>query len=410
MPSLYVPLTGLESSSEALSVTSNNLANLNTIGFKSQRALFGDLFYQQVGTAGDGDQTQIGLGATVESVDSQFTEGSIQASGVPTDVAIQGDGFFVTQQGGETLYTRAGDFTTNSTGELLTQDGAQVLGYQATNGVVNAAATLSPLSITIGQSNAPVPTANVDLALNLNSNTAVGGTFSTSVAVYDSLGNSHVLTYTFTNTAPNDWNYAITIPAADTTGGVTAVANGALTFNGAGQLLTPAADVTGIALPALADNANAQTFNWNLFSSPGVPNVTQVAAPSATSSTTQDGFASGTLSSYLINSDGTIQGTFSNGQTSTIGQIALASFQNDQGLVRNGANNFASSISSGEPSLGAPGTGGRGSLSGGSLEESNVDLATQFANLIIEERSYQANAKAVTTFDEVTQAAIQLIP
>src|SRR5271168_658172 len=226
MPSLYVPLTGLESSSEALSVTSNNLANLNTIGFKSQRALFGDLFYQQVGTAGDGDQTQIGLGATVESVDSQFTEGSIQASGVPTDVAIQGDGFFVTQQGGETLYTRAGDFTTNSAGQLLTQDGAQVLGYQATNGVVDPAAALSPLAITIGQSNAPLPTANVGLALNLDSNTAVGGTFSTSVAAYDSLGNSHVLTYTFTNTAPNNWNYTITIPAADTTGGVTAVTNG----------------------------------------------------------------------------------------------------------------------------------------------------------------------------------------
>lgn len=410
MPSLYVPLTGLESSSEALSVTSNNLANLNTVGFKSQRALFGDLFYQQVGTSGDGDQTQIGLGATVSSVDSQFTEGSIQASGVPTDVAIQGNGFFVVQNGGEQLYTRAGDFTTNSAGSLLTQDGSQVLGYQAVNGVVNPNSALSPLAITIGQSNPPQPTSNVALALNLDSGAAVGGTFSTSVAVYDSLGDTHVLTYNFTKTAANSWNYAITIPAADTTGGVTAVTNGTLTFNGAGQLTAPAANVTGIAVPALADGANALKFNWDLYSAPGVGNVTQVSGPSATSSTTQDGFASGTLSSYLINADGTIEGTFSNGETSAIGQIALASFENNQGLVRNGSNDFLASLSSGEPSIGAPGTGGRGSLSGGSLEQSNVDLATQFANLIIEERSYQANAKAVTTFDEVTQAAIALIP
>src|SRR5271167_1078883 len=243
MPSLFVPLTGLESSSEALSVTSNNLANLNTVGFKSQRALFGDLFYQQVGTSGDGDQTQIGLGAKVESVDSQFTEGSIQASGVPTDVAIEGDGFFVVQQGGEQLYTRAGDFTTNSTGNLLTQDGSQVLGYAAVNGVVNANAALSPLAITIGQSNPPQPTANVALALNLDSDAAVGGTFSTSVAVYDSLGDTHVLTYNFTKTAANTWNYAIALPAADTTTAATAVANGVLTFNGSGQLTAPAADV-----------------------------------------------------------------------------------------------------------------------------------------------------------------------
>ncbi len=410
MPSLFVPLTGLESSSEALSVTSNNLANLNTIGFKSQRALFGDLFYQQVGTSGAGDPTQIGLGATVEAVDSQFTEGSIQASGVPTDVAIQGDGFFVVQQGGEQLYTRAGDFTTDQNGNLLAQDGSQVMGYAAVNGVIPPGAALSPLAINIGQNSPPLPTANVALALNLNSSATVGTTFSTSAAVYDSLGDTHVLTYNFTKTAANTWTYAITIPAADTTGGITAVKNGTLTFNGAGQLTLPAVNVAGIALPPLSDGANAQTFNWNLYSAPGVGDVTQVAAPSAASSTTVDGFASGTLSSYLINSDGTIEGTFSNGQTAAIGQIALASFQNDQGLVRDGSNNYLASLSSGQPSIGAPGTGARGSLSGGSLEESNVDLATQFANLIIEERSYQANAKAVTTFDEVTQAAIALIP
>jgi flagellar hook protein FlgE len=414
MASLYVPLTGLESSSEALAVTSNNLANLNTVGFKTQRPLFADLFYQQVGTSGDGDPKQIGVGATVQAVDSEFTQGSIQESGVPTDVAIQGEGFFVVQQNGEQLYSRAGDFSLSDTGNLLTQDGAQVLGYTAVGGVIPTGAVLAPLTIALGQNTPAKTTANVSLALNLDSDTAVGGTFSTSAAVYDSLGGSHVLSFNFTKTASNAWSYTITVPAADVGGLATAppvtINAGALTFNGAGQLTAPAANVAGITIPGLADGANPLTFAWDLYGATGTSAVTQVSLPSAVSSTTQDGYASGTLSSYLIGADGTIQGTFSNGQTVAIGQVALASFENDEGLILNGSNEFLSSLASGQANIGAPGTGGRGTLSGGSLEESNVDIATQFANLIIEERSYQANAKAVTTIDQVTQAAIALIP
>lgn len=152
------------------------------------------------------------------------------------------------------------------------------------------------------------------------------------------------------------------------------------------------------------------TFNWNVFDNNGGGLLTQVAGPSATSTTQQDGFSSGSLVSYLIGGDGTIQGTFSNGQTSALGQIALASFTNAQGLIRNGSNEFLASLSSGQANVGAPGTGGRGTLSGGSFEQSNVDIATQFAQLIVAERSYQANAKSVTTFDEVTQTAINLKP
>jgi flagellar hook protein FlgE len=412
MSSLYVPLTGLESSSEALSVTANNLANLSTVGFKTQRALFADLFYQQLGTSGDGDPKELGVGTTVQAIDSEFTQGSIQSTGVPTDVAIQGDGFFVVQKGGEQLYSRAGDFSTDSTGNLLTPDGAQVLGYTAVNGVVSPGATLGPLVIATGQSNPPKTTSNVSLSLNLNSDTAVGGTFSTSVAVYDSLGSQHVLSYNFTKTAANAWSYNITIPAADVgaAGAPVSVNNGTLTFNGAGQLTLPAANVAGITIPGLADGASNLKFAWDLYGANGAGEVTQVSGPSATSATTQDGYSSGTLSTYLIDASGTIQGTFSNGQTVTIGQIALASFANDQGLVSNGSNEFMSSVASGQANIGAPGTGGRGTLSGGSLEQSNVDIATQFANLIIQERGYQANAKAVTTFDQVTQAAIALIP
>jgi flagellar hook protein FlgE len=410
MPSFFVPLSGLEADSNALSVTANNLANLSTIGYKTQRPLFQDLFYQQVGTSGDGNPQQIGVGAKIQAIDSDFTQGSIQASGVPTDVAIQGDGFFVANNHGEQVFTRAGDFSIAANGELLTKDGAQVLGFPAVNGVVNPNATVGALVLATGQTNPPKATANVQLAMNLDSGSAVNGTFSTSVAVFDSLGASHVLTYTFTKTAANTWNYAITIPAADVSaaGNPVTIKTGTLTFNGAGQLTAPAANVTGITVTGLADGANNLTFSWNLFNANGSGLVTQVAGPSATSTTIQDGFASGTLVSFLIGSDGTVQGTFSNGQTAALGQIAVASFENNQGLVRNGSNEFLASLASGQANIGAPGTGGRGTLSGGSLEQSNVDIATQFAQLILEQRGYQANAKTVTTFDEVTQTAINL--
>jgi flagellar hook protein FlgE len=411
MPSFSIPLSGLDASSTGLSVIANNLANLNTVGFKAQRSLFQDLFYQQIGTSGDGNAIQEGVGASVSGISSDNTQGSIQSSGVPTDVAIQGSGYFIVNKAGETIYTRAGNFSLGPTGQLLTQDGGAVQGYSAVNGVINANATLGSLSIATGLTSPPKPTANAQLSLNLDSGTAVNGSFSTAVVVHDALGASHVLTYTFTKTAANAWNYSITIPAADVgaAGAPVVVKSGTLTFNGSGQLLTPAANVTGITVTGLADGASNLTFNWNLYDANNTSLLSQVSGPSATSATQQDGFSSGSLINFTIGSDGTIQGVFSNGLTTPIGQIALASFANEQGLIRNGSNGFLASLSSGAANVGAPGTGGRGALSGGALEQSNVDIATQFAQLIVTERSYQANAKSITTFDQVTQTAINLV-
>jgi len=512
MPSFSIPLSGLDTSSTALSVIANNLANLNTVGFKGQRAMFQDLFYQQVGTSGSGNAVQVGVGAAVAGIGSQLTQGSIQTTGVPTDVAIQGDGFFVVNKGGVELYTRAGNFSIGSDGSLLTQDGAVVQGYQATNGVIQATATLGGISIPTGLINPPRATTRVQLSLNLDASgglatvpasqqtgtgipasavlatgsqlnfndgtnaftyaaaagdtlasvaaainananftasvtgnnlvvtakngqainftantltdaatgvlgetfSATGtntapGTFSTSIVVHDALGASHVLTYNFTKTAANTWDYQITIPATDlAAGGNPVIQTGTLLFNGAGQLVSPATNITGLTISNLANGASPITFDWNLYNANGGGLVTQVAGSSATSSTQQDGYASGSLLSFTIGSDGVIQGIFSNGQTSPLGQIALASFANSQGLIRNGSNEFLASLASGAANVGQPGTGGRGSLSGGALEQSNVDIATQFAQLILAERDYQANAKAVTTFDEVTQTAINL--
>jgi flagellar hook protein FlgE len=410
MPSFSIPLSGLDASSTELAVIANNLANLNTVGFKGQNTLFQDLFYQQIGTSGSGDPVQVGVGASVAAINSDLTQGSVQTSGVPTDVAIQGDGFFIANKAGETLYTRAGDFSISASGQVLTQDGALVEGYPAVNGVINANATLGPLSIATGTTNPPKATANVLLTANLDSGTAVGGSFSTSVNVTDSLGATHVLTYNFTKTAANTWTYSITIPGADVgAANPVTVSTGTLTFNGSGQLISPAANVAGITISNLADGASNLTYNWNLYSATGSGLLTQVAGPSATSATQQDGYSSGSLISFTIGSNGVIQGVFSNGQTTPLGQIALASFANEQGLIRNGSNEFLSSLASGAANVGAPGTGGRGTLSGGALEQSNVDIASQFAQLIVAERSYQANAKSITTFDQVTQTAINLV-
>jgi flagellar hook protein FlgE len=411
MPSFSIPLSGLDASSTGLSVIANNLANLNTVGFKAQRAMFQDLFYQQIGTSGSGNPVQVGVGTSVSGISSQLAQGSIQTSGVPTDVAIQGAGYFIGNKAGEILYTRAGNLSIGANGQLLTQDGAAVQGYPAVNGVINPNATLSPLSIATGTTNPPKATGNVQLTMNLDSGTAIGSSFSTAVIVNDALGATHVLTYNFTKTAANAWSYTITIPGADVgVVGPSTVKSGTLTFNGSGQLLTPAAiPATVIAVTGLADGASNLTFNWNLYAANGGGLLTQVAGPSATSATQQDGYSSGSLINFTIGSDGVIQGVFSNGQTNPLGQIALASFANEQGLIRNGTNEFLVSLASGAANVGAPGTGGRGTLSGGALEQSNVDIATQFAQLIVTERSYQANAKSITTFDQVTQTAINLV-
>ncbi|MGB8538724.1 MAG: flagellar hook protein FlgE [Acidobacteriaceae bacterium] len=413
MGSFATSLSGLQANSQDLEVISNNLANLNTTAYKGATANFQDLFYQQLGTSGDGNAVQVGVGTQIGSIPADFTEGNIQSTGVPTDVAIEGNGFFVGQNNGQDVYFRAGDLSTLADGTLVAPDGSQVLGFPAVNGVINPSQTPGPLTIATGAISPPLATSNAAITLNLDSGTAAGGTFSTALTVYDSLGAAHVLTYNFTNTAADTWNYSITIPAADVGGAAGAapvvVNAGTLTFSGTGQLLTPAANVAAIPIAGLADGANTLTFNWNLYGAGGNGLLTQDAAASSASNTQQDGYASGSLVSYSIGSDGTIDGTFSNGQTQALGQILLASFPNQEGLSRVGSNEFQATLSSGAANIGVAGTGGRGTISGGALEASNVDISTQFANLIVAESGYQANAKVVTTLDTVIQDTISLI-
>jgi flagellar hook protein FlgE len=810
MSSFSTSLSGLDAEEQALSVISNDLSNLNTTAFKSGTPIFSDLFYQMLGTDGAGDPVQVGVGATMSSVASPFTQGNISTTGVPTDVAIQGNGLFVLNQGGTAVYTRAGDFTLNSAGYLVDSNGSNVMGYPAVNGTVSASQSLAPIAISSGQIYPPHATSNVQLDMNLDSaatlatatgtltvppplptagqtvviggttytfensfigspansvmigadvastlanlagainvattggqgagttydnlvganatvtatgstttalnlqakqlgalgnvdstssnwtygtfggpnlgggvsnvqatgtltmaagaalpapgttvtiggtiytfvaaipagnapndvlidpgaggpgtgtvaqtlvnlenaingtagagfgpgltygtgtvaNTSatatgstattltlqanpnlsgatgdtvstltswalgsfaaaslvggvddvqsngaltvapplptagqtvkIGGTtykfvnvlanpddvkigtdvpstlanlagainaattggqaagttygtgtvanplatatastattltlqatqsgavgdtvptstnwstvagingsfggadlsggaagqsFSTPITVYDSLGTSHVLNFNFTINSPGTWSYQITIPAADVgaTGNPVVVGSGTLQFDSSGNLISPSADVPGINVSGLADGAKTISLNWQLFSSPGTAVITQTAEPSATSGTVQDGYGAGTLQSYSINSTGIIEGGFSNSQTVALGQIALATLPNYDGLTRMGENDYQTSLASGAPSVVTPGSGGSGTLDGGSLEASNVDIATAFTQLIIAERGYEANAKAITTADDVMQASINLI-
>ncbi|HME36529.1 MAG TPA: flagellar hook protein FlgE [Candidatus Sulfotelmatobacter sp.] len=422
MPNFSIPLSGLTAESTALSAIANNLSNQNTTGYKDTGVLFSDLFYQNLGTTGSGDPIQEGAGTKVSSMPSLFTQGSVSATGVPTDAAIQGSGFFVVQNANGSLdYTRAGDFTVDNSNYLVTFQGQQVLGYPAVNGVVNTGAAIAPLQLGAGTISPPTATGNVQLTLNLNSATGPTGTpYSTPIQIYDSLGAPHTLTATFTNTGPNTWDYSLSIPATDLSapGATGVLATGTLTFNGNGVLIGDTAttggavagalgDVTGIPITGLADGATNMTFNWNVLNGTS-PVLTQVAAPDSTTSANQDGNSSGSLTSFTIGSDGTITGSFSNGATEALGQIVLASFANNNGLELNGNTDFTPTLASGPAVLGIPGAGELGTLSGGSLELSNVDIATEFANLIVAQRGFEADAKAVTTFDQITQDTIAL--
>jgi len=411
MSAFSIPLSGLSAASSALNVIANNLSNLNTDGYKNENLDFASIFSGLQGTSGNGDPIQTGNGVKVAGTVANFTDGNTSSTGVSSNMALQGNVFFVVKDSNGTDYTRNGDFTVNSQGQLCTQSGALVMGYPAVNGTVQAGSALAPISVDQINNVPATATTSFEMTTNLDSSSAVGATYSEPIAVYDSLGQSHTLTVNYTNTAPNAWSYSITLPAADTggTGTATQVASGNLTFNSSGQLTSPTGSVPGIAITGLADGAADMNLSWNLNGSGGTPAITQQAATSATSGLTQNGYANGTFTGYTVLSDGTVQAQFSNQQTMALGQVAVASFANNQGLIQTPNSEYQASYSSGAAVIGQAGAGGDGTISGGSVEESNVNLSAQFANMIVAQQGYEANAKVLTTLDQVSQATIQAI-
>jgi len=404
-----VPLSGLIASQSELQTVSNNLANLDTVGYKDQDSSFSDVFAQSSLTNGANDPIQTGLGVATSQTSTDFTDGSQTSTGIATNMALSGNGFFVVQSStGTQDYTRAGNFTTSSAGLLTTADGQSVLGFPAVNGVVDTSAALQPLQVGLGSSIPATATTQFQFPANLNASSAVGATFASPSNIFDSLGTPHVMTVNYTKTGTNQWSYTIDVPTADTGAATTQVASGNLTFDSSGNLTSPAADPT-FTIPSFVDGAASMNLTWNLKNSDGTSSVTQTALANSNGSAIQNGQESGTLTQISVASDGTVNGTYSNGQVNVLGQVALASFANTQGLLRIGSNDYQSTAGSGAAGIGTAGTGGRGTITGDSVESSNVDVAAEFAKMIVAQQAYSANAKTVTTFDQVSQATIAMV-
>ena len=419
--SFTTALTGLTAAELGVDVVGNNLANLNTTGFKASTVAFADIVAQSLGLGTS--QTSAGLGAQATAI-QDFTQGAIQTTNGAFDAAIQGDGFFIVRDpSGLVNYTRAGNFEVDANGNLVTQSGQNVQGWVANNGVLDTNTAISNIVIPSGALRQPTATTNMSVNMNLDASAVVGtpqGSFSTAVQVVDSLGTTHVLTLSFAKTAANTWTYNVTIPGEDVTGGTAGTpfpisgATGSLTFNNSGNLITPAPPppatngIVPLDITGLTDGASDLKINWALYTPTGQPDITQYAQPSATASSSQDGLTAAELVHVTLTNGGEIVAQYSNGQQNTIAQIALASISNPNTMISEGQNNFEIGPGTATPAIGTPQTGGRGQVLGGALESSTVDIATEFTRLIVMQRSYEANAKVITTTDTITQDTINL--
>ncbi|KWA80129.1 flagellar biosynthesis protein FlgE [Burkholderia ubonensis] len=406
-------LSGLSGASNALDVIGNNIANANTVGFKSSTAQFADMYANSVATSVN---TQIGIGTRISSVQQSFGQGTINTTNNALDVAINGNGFFQMSNNGVVTYSRDGTFQRDKNGFIVDSQGRNLMGYNATaGGVINTAATV-PLQAPTANL-APTATTRITGQFNLNSQDAVPTTtpfsatdnttynYSTSIQVYDTLGGAQQVDMYFVKSATaGQWEVYSGVK------GQTPTDLGTVAFNTSGQIAstTPLAPVTGstgqfkFTIPATGGSATPQPLTLDLTG------TTQYGGKDGVNNLAQDGFASGTLTTFTIGADGKLTGNYSNGQTQTLGLIALANFNNPNGLTNLGGNQYAESSASGVPQISAPGSTNHGVLQGSALENSNVDLTAQLVNLITAQRNYQANAQTIKTQQAVDQAVINL--
>jgi len=410
-----IALSGLKAQSQAINTTGNNLANMNTDGFKQSAVNFKDLFSEFLGVS-SGFQTGLGVSPPIST--QLFTQGPIQSSLSPLAAAIQGDGFFVVKSpADQQLFTRDGNFLLDDTGVLRTQTGETVQGWMANpSGAINSAGVPGDIVLPSGAVLPPVATQSFSMNANLDASTAIGDTYSQPLTVVDSLGNSHDLTLNFKKTAINTWDFDVTIPGGDLTTGTPGTqvsllaAPASVTFNSDGTMSTAggtapvAATATG-----LKDGAANLTMNWNIFDANGNGTVKQYGQPSSVGGSKQDGTQAAQLTSVSIQNGGQIVATFSNGQKRVEAELALASIQNPTSLQNAGNNNFAATSDTANPAIGVPQTADRGQILGGALEGSNVDMATEFTNLIVFQSAYQANSRVISTADQMNQDLFNVI-
>ncbi|MDR2313791.1 MAG: flagellar hook protein FlgE [Spirochaetaceae bacterium] len=463
MRSLYSGVSGLQNHQTRMDVVGNNIANVNTTGFKKGRVNFHDMLYQQLAGAarptedlGGINPKEVGLGMSVASIDTIHLQGALQTTGVETDLALMGTGFFVLKSGDQTYYTRAGAFGLDNQGTLVNpSNGMRVQGWMVQNldgqQILNVSRDVEDLIIPVGSKDPARATTNVNFACNLNKETpqipenptpgqVEQGTWRTQVKIYDAFGAAHDLQVEFVRVpdAPNTWNATVTVdPASDPPTNASAglgeeapAAGGpavfTLTFSNDGLLLS-AVDGAGnesggagelvmnVAYDVLdttpgADGAPIrQVFTLNLGEVGGYTRaITQYAEDSSTKVREQDGYGMGYLDNFKIDENGIITGVFSNGTNRVLGQVALASFSNQGGLEKAGENNFVQSTNSGLANIGPARVAGKGNIKAGTLEMSNVDLADQFVDMIVTQRGFQANSRTIQTADQLLQELLTL--
>jgi flagellar hook protein FlgE len=415
--SLYTGASGLEAHGDAISVVGDDIANASTVGFKNERANFSNV----IGGATLAGQN-VGDGVRMSSTQTMFGQGSLETTGRNLDVAISGNGFFVVkgnydgQQGA--YYSRDGQFSLDDSGTLVNTEGMKVQGY-----TIDATGKMSttPSDLVIGGASSPNPTTESTMSVNLDASSttpvaawnpatpAATSNYSTSTTVYDSLGAAHRVDVYFRQNATGQWDYHAMVDGGDLTGGTpgtpTEIASGNMTFNTDGSLQSVNA-LTSSANFLNAAPGQAITFNFGdpiAAGGTGLAGTTQYASASTVNATSQDGYAAGSLSNVTVGSDGTITGTFSNGESRSIARLALATFASTDGLQRQGDQLFSQTQTSGQALVDAAGVGGRGSTTSGALEQSNVDLSSELVTLIAYQRAFSANSKTVQTADQMLQ-------
>ena len=411
MRSLFAAVSGLRNHQTRMDVIGNNIANVNTIGFKASRVTFEESLSQLVasasrppggsaGTTGGTNPMQVGLGMSISSIDQIFTQGNLEATGINTDLAIQGPSFFVVSDGSQNLFTRAGNFKIDSDGRLVhATNGFVVQGRVASGGVLTQ--TVGDIRLPFGQKSAARPTGNATLGGNLDAGAAIGDQRQTSIAVMDEQGGAHDMTIAFTKTGVNTWDFAVGVAG----GVVGSGATGTLTFDNNGSLIGPAN--SAVVFTPTGFTAS-QTVTVDFGTAGGIDGLSQFASPSTALIRDQDGFPMGDLTQIGIDPTGIIQGAFSNGETLVLGQIALADFNNPSGVLRLTDNLYTTSANSGSPVIGFTGEGSQSYITSGALEMSNVDLAQEFTNMITTQRGFQSNARVITTSDEMLQELVNL--
>lgn len=400
-------LSGLSAAAAQLDVIGNNVANSNTVGFKQGQAKFADVYASSLNGAGG---AQIGIGVKLAGVVQQFSQGKITATENSLDIAINGNGFFRMSNNGSITYSRNGQFQQDKSGYIVNATGARLTGYTADS--TGALSTAAPAELQISTADrAPQTTSAVNALLNLDSRQAVlpsaGFTLtdpttfhhSTSVSIYDSLGNPHALSTYYLKTVPGSWDVFAAVDGTQIGAGPV----GTLNFNPDGSINTGTTTLPFSTAAAVTTGATSP-FAFSI----GFSETTQFGSGFSVNSLNQDGFSSGRLTGFNITNDGTIQGRYTNGRSAVLGKVVIASFANPQGLEALGNNAYAESASSGDPLVGTPGTGTLGVLQSSAVEDSNVDLTSELVNMLTAQRVYQSNAQTIKTQDAMLQTLINL--